>query len=683
MTDSDILTEAKEAFDLAVDSDSETNNRERAEDDLRFARLGEQWPEDIEKRRRDEGRPCLTINKMPSFIRQVVNDSRLTKPAIKVYPADSAADPETAEIINGLIRNIEYTSNADVAYDTAVECATSCGFGYFRVGLDYTHDDAFDLDINIQRVSNPFQIYGDPHSVEADSSDWNSAFVTEYVPKKKFETDYKGAEPVDWRGDYEDLKAPWVEDEAVLIAEWWVRDEIDREIVRLTDGTVLSAEAMEEPVGGVPRFQLLAVQGIGVEGTRVTKSWRVRQHTLTGAEVLKTEDWPGRYIPIVPVYGDEVDVLGKRYFKSLIHDAKDAQRMFNYWRTTSTELVALAPKTPFIGPAGAFDVDAARWATANTQSHPYLEYDATKGPPPQRQAFAGPPAAALQEAINASDDMKAITGIHDASLGARSNEISGRAILARQREGDVATFHFIDNLARAIRHAGRIIIDLIPHVYDAPRIVRVLGEDGTPEVKTINRQEPVTDESGQPVQDDLGQIVTRMHDLTTGKYDLTVSSGPSFSTRREEAANQMMDLIRSFPQAAPIMGDLVAKNLDWPGADEIAERLQKMLPTEIGADIPPQVQAMIEEGQALIETLQAENEKLKSDRALDARKVEIDAFEAETDRLKAVNDMGAVTPDQVKALVLRAVEDVLADPDVQADAPPVHGVEAGQVPTAQ
>ncbi|MCP4307911.1 MAG: hypothetical protein GY788_24185, partial [bacterium] len=665
-SDEDILAEAKEAFDLAVDVENE--NRERAEDDLRFSRMGEQWPADIKQQREDEGRPCLTIPRLQAFIRQVVNDSRQNKPSIKVHPADSNADPETAKIINGLIRNIEYTSNADVAYDTAAECAASMGFGYFRIGLDYAHDDTFDLDITIDRISNPLQVFGDPFSTAADSSDWDSAFVTELVSKKRFEAQYKGADPVDWQGsDYADLESPWIEDETVLVAEWWTREEVDREIVRLSNGVTIPLEELEEadPDLGASRRDILALEGIVEEERRTTKTWEVTQRTLTGAEVLKTEKWPGRFIPIVPVYGDEVDVNGKRHFKSLIHDAKDAQRMFNYWRTTSTELVALAPKTPFIGPEGAFKTDINKWMTANTQSHPFIEYDGAV--PPQRQAFVGPPAAALQEALNASDDMKAIIGLYDASLGARSNETSGVAIKARQREGDVATFHFIDNVTRAIRHAGRIIIDLIPHVYDQPRIVRVLGEDGTPEVKPINQDVPEVDEHGQPVMDEeTGDVMSRIYDLTAGKYDLTVSSGPSFTTRREEAAEQMMLLIQSFPAAAPVMGDLVAKNLDWPGADEIAERLKTMLPQELqeGGGLPPEVQQMIQQGQELIQQLQAENAELRRDKSLEARKHDIDAYEAETGRLKAVGDPksmygGQMGPDQIKALVFKAVMDVL------------------------
>jgi hypothetical protein len=332
----------------------------------------------------------------------------------------------------------------------------------------------------------------------------------------------------------------------------------------------------------------------------------------------------------VPVYGEELHVDGRRRLRGLVRDAKDPQRMFNYWRTTSTELVALAPKTPFIGRKGAFETDSAKWATANTQSHAYIEYDGPE--PPMRQNFAGPPAAALMEASNAADDMKAIMGLYDASLGAASDEASGKAILLRQREGDVSTFHYVDNLNRAMRHAGRILLDLIPKVYATPRVVRILGPDG--QARAVNVNSAPAAAPGQAGLEDL-QEIEKIYDLTVGKYDLTVSSGPSFTSRREEAANQMIELIRAYPAAAPVIGDLLAKNLDWPGADEVAQRLQSMLPAQArGAD--PQAQAaQAQLGQALA-AAKAEIAALQQDRANAARKLEIDAFEAETNRLKAI-----------------------------------------------
>lgn len=639
----DILVAGKKAFQQCQDAESE--NRVISLDDIRFARLGEQWPTDIVRQRQIEQRPCLTINKMKAFIRQVVNDSRQNKPSIKVHPVDSGADVKTADIMNGLIRNIEYTSNADVAYDTGVEASVSGGFGYWRVGMDYACDDSFEMDLSIQRVSNQFSVYGDPNSTAADSSDWDVAFVVDRMPKEEFKRKYKGKknvddEPcaVDFDNDAWSYDDNWLNDDGVMIAEWWQRKEVDTVIVKLSNGHTYR----EEDLADNPDIMLGLQAGTLKEvKRRPGKTYKVTQTIMTGADVLEVNDWPGRYIPLIPVYGDEIIVEGKRYFRSLIHDAKDAQRMTNYWRTTATELVALAPRVPFIGPKGAFDSDAARWATANTQSHSYLEYEG--GTPPQRQSLdSGVAAGALQEALNASDDMKSIIGIYDASLGARSNETSGRAIMARQREGDVATFHFIDNLSRAIRHTGRILIDLIPKVYTEERIVRVIGEDGTQKSVKVNgsRPEAIVGPDGKPELDDQGQPLMGVYDLTAGKYDLTVTSGPSFTTRREEAAMQMTEFVRDFPAAAPVIGDLLAKNLDWPGADEIAKRLEKLNPANKD-QIPPELQQMIQQGQEMIKQLQGKVQELEADKS-------IDQFNADTKRMQV---QGELANDKAKTAI--------------------------------
>lgn len=628
-SDDDLLKEAREAFQCSADAESE--NRQTALEDIRFARAGEQWPEKIIRQREIEGRPCLTINKLPAFIRQVVNDARQNKPSIKVHPADSGADPETAEVINGLIRNIEYTSNADTAYDTGTECAVTGGFGYWRIGLDYAFDDSFDMDIQIKRVSNPFSVYGDPNSTAADSSDWDTAFVVDRLSKQQFEAQYKGKAKVDWDSTaWAGLKGThWINDEGILVAEWWRRMEVERAIVVTQDGMVFGKDELESD----PDLQaLLEVGALQIHGERLTKSHKVTQRIMSGAEILETNDWLGRYIPIVPVYGDEFDIEGKRYFRSMIHNAIDSQRAFNYWRTAATELVALAPKVPYIGEEGAFDADMERWNTANTKSHPFLEFTKGKQPPQRQPLDTGAAAGSLQEALNASDDMKAIIGIYDASLGARSNETSGRAIMARQREGDVSTFHFIDNMSRAIRHTGRILIDLIPKVYTGPRMVRIIGEDGSQAPKQINQDAPATDKKGNPLLDPSGQPMMAMHDLNAGKYDLTVSTGPSFTTRREEAAMQMTEMIRAFPQAAPIVGPELAKNLDWPGADDIAEKMEAMT----SGQLPPEAQQAMEQGKQKIAQLEEENQQLKTDNSADVIKAQ---SQAEIARMKAESEI--------------------------------------------
>ena len=616
MADKDKLAQGRRTFTLA--QDAETDNRKAYEDDVSFARHGEQWPSDILKQREAEGRPCLTINKLPTFIRQVVNDARQNKPAIKVHPADSGADPETAEVINGLIRNIEYTSNADTAYDTGMECAVSGGFGYWRIGLDYAYEDSFDMDLSIERIANPLSVYGDPYSTAADSSDWMDAFVVDVMSKDQFKAKHGETKTVrDW-DDTSWGEEGWRVGNDVTVAEWWHREQAEikvQQFLNVQSGALQTYT--EEAIAKSEDLQVFIQAGLlEFKRERMAKTYRVTQNTMTGAEVLSEVKWAGCYIPIVPVYGEEYNIKGKRHLRSLINPGKDAQRQFNYWRSTATELVALAPKVPWIGRVGTFSSDIEKWNTANTQSHAFLEYD--KEPPTRIPLDSGVAAGALQEALNASDDMKSVIGLYDASLGAKSNETSGRAIMARQREGDVSTFHFVDNLNRAIRHTGRILIDMIPHVYSGERIIRVMGEDGKPENKQLGKEyQKVDDKTGQPMVDETGQAIMALHDLSAGKYDLTVTTGPSFTTRREEAAFQMTEMMRALPASAPILGKHLAKNLDWPGADEIAEELEQMGQPQI----PPELQQKIEEGQAEIARLTEENQKLKTDMSIDQTKV--------------------------------------------------------------
>jgi hypothetical protein len=628
--DKDILDQAKEDFKRC--HDAEESQRKESQDDLEFAVLGKQWPDEVKSDREKEGRPCLTINRLPAFLRQVTNDSRLNRPGIVVKPTGDGANQHTARIQNDLIRNIWNASQGDVVCDTALDFAATMGFGYMVVRVDYTSYDSFEQDIFLERVSNPFSIYGDPDSKEATSIDWNRAFITDWYSKAKFEDRWKDADMTGFEDDGKDDL--WFEEERVRVAEYWTRSEVDTELVKLSDGKIMQADEVEKIQ------ELLSVQGIGVVGTRQSKTCKVKQRIITGKEVLEETDWLGRYIPIVPMYGEEWNVNGKRHFISLVRRAKDPQRMFNYWRTASTELVALAPKAPFIGVVGQFATDAHKWATANVKSHPYIEADIVPNAPglPQRQPFAGVPAGAIQEAMSASDDMKSIMGLFDASLGAKSNETSGKAIIARQREGDTSTFNFIDNRNRAVEHVGRIIVDLIPQVYNVPRILQCVQEDGETYSVPVNQPvQPV--QGGQPDQPPQFQKaeqhiegLTQIFDLRVGKYNVVVTAGPSFTTRREESAEQMMEFVRLYPQSAPIIGDLLAKNLDWPGAEQIAERLKAMLPPQAAGQVPPMVQQL----QQIIQKGGQELEAMK--KALDdkTRENQIKEFDAETKRIQAL-----------------------------------------------
>lgn len=621
--------------------DAWSDNAERGLKDLQFARLGDQWDDDAKKARKN--RPTLTVNRMPAFIRQVVNDVRMNKPQIKVRPVDSKADPRTADVLSGLIRNIENVSHADAAYDTAVECAASMGFGFFRIDIDYAYNDVFDLDLLIRRIANPLTVTPDPRSTEATSRDWNEAFVTEMMPVAQFREQYKGAEESSFdTAAYDSLDDPWRHEDDVRLCEWWSREKVARKLVRLSSGIVVAADVFEE------QRELLMSLGMQVTGERDTIGYKVTRRLMTGAEVIKDEAVPGQYIPIIPVYGDEINEEGKRHFLSLVHFAKDPQRMFNYWRSAATEAVALSPKAPFMVPFGSI-VDREKWDSANVESHAYLEYKATQaGHMPQRATGALPPIAEMGQALAASDDMKSVLGIYDASLGARSNETSGRAILARQREGDVSTFHFVDNLSRAIAHAGLVLIDLIPHVYEPGRIVRVLGPEDQ-----VSRAQLGPLPEGQAKAEGVADVF----DVSAGKYDVVVQAGPSFTTRREEAAAQMTEMIRAHPAIAPLIGDLLAKNLDWPHADEIGRRLAAMLPPQVQGQ-NPQVQQL----QQAVQQLQQKLVELQTDHTQKGRELDIKAYEAETKRIEATT--ANVDLSQIQALVLKTLADALNSPDL-------------------
>jgi hypothetical protein len=652
--DDDLHAEGLKIYGIAIERDSE--NRERYEDDTRFARLSEQWPDNIRKQREQDGRPCLTINKLPAFIRQVVNDARQNTPQIKFHAVGDGADQWTAKVLDGLVRNIEVTSNADVAYDTAIENAVTGNVGYWRVTTEYAGDDSFDQDIRIEPIPNSLSVVPDPHCMDADSANWNDAFVTETYSLDSFKAKWPRAEVASFEGDKRDCPADWLDGDDVMVAEWWKRREVEKVLIKLSNGEVMYEDQLKDP----DLAQLLAVNGITEAGRRTVRAMKVTQHIMNGVEIIETNEWAGKYIPIVPVYGDQIIIDGKRHLKSMIHDAKDAQRSFNYWRTTTTEVAALAPRAPWVGPVGSFASDP-NWQTANTANHAFLEFDPVEGGPPQRVFASGPDAAAMQEAMSASDDMKSVMGLYDASLGAKSNETSGRAILARQREGDVSTFNFTDNQNRGIRHTGRILADLIPKTYTVERIIRVIHEDGSNENIKVNAptqpmqaQQQAAQGQQQQTPEQIG--MEHIYDLTSGKYDVTCEAGPSYTTQREEAAAQMMNFIQAYPPAAQVIGPMLAKNLDWPGAEEISQALKALLPPQLQGQNPQLQQAQQEMQQLHQQLLQAQQhaQAVDQDKSLEERKVEIDAFKASTDRIKALGL--TVTPEAAAALGMQTAQ---------------------------
>lgn len=602
MSDDDLLKEARDRLAACVKHSAD--DRREAAEDFRFI-AGEQWPNDMRQLRQVEARPCLTINKLPSFVHQVINDQRMNRPSIKVHPVDSGADVEVAEVEQGMIRYIEYNSNADVAYDTSVQHATIGGFGYFRLITDYCEENSFDQEIKFRRVQNPFSVYIDPWSQEPDGSDMQYCFITELVSKAEFRQQYpktKAASAEALTVGTGDAATVWMSDDSVRIAEYYKIVQEAATLVRLADGRDVFESDMQEG-------DEVMIGPDGKPKSRPSFKRKVMWYKITGADVLESTEIPCKWIPVFPVYGDEQIVDGKVRRNGMVRFARDPQRMYNFWMTSATEEVSLRPKTPFIGAVGQFDTAKKDWKQANTRSFAFLEYDpidvnGTIAPPPQRQQMADVPTGVLAMAMHASDNIKATTGIFDASLGAQGNETSGRAITARQREGDTANFHFADNLARSIRHAGRCILHMIPKVYDTPRIVRVLGPDEKMDMVPVN----TPNVEGKPTQD--GAIKTVLNDLSVGRYDVTIGVGPSYTTKRAEAVDAMMQVGQSYPQLWQIAGDKMIRAMDWPDADEIADRVAKTLPPELRDEdeqgppqLPPEVEQTLQQASQEIQSL--------------------------------------------------------------------------------
>jgi len=611
--DDKILKEAHARFTLAEEAESEI--RRASLDDLEFS-AGKQWPENIKYERERDGRPCLVINKIPQFIQQITNDQRQNRPAIKVYPVDDQADIDTAKIIQGLVRHIEYNSNAEAAYDTAFESAVRGGFGYFRIITQYVDPKSFDQEILIKRIRNPFSVFFDPYAHEPDGSDANFAFVTEDLSHEAYKALYPNSKLMS-QGEWEatgNNSPAWMPGGSARVAEYFYKENKEEVIVLLNNGqTILKSQLPE-----------VMPEGIEVLKERTTQIPKICWVKLNACEILEKTEWLGIYIPIVPVYGSELDINGVRSLEGIVRNSKDPARMYNYWTSAETEAIALAPRTPFIAAEGQLEGYEKDWETANRRNHSVLIYKPTdiKGtavPPPQRNAFEPAVQAITQARMMASEDIKATTGIYDASLGNRSNETSGVAIQRRNVQAQTSNFHFIDNLTRSLRHAGRILIDLIPKIYDTPRAARIVAEDGEQKVVKLN----------QPFEENGKRM---LYALDAGKYDVTVDVGPSFQTKRQEAVASMLEMTKSVPQVMQVAGDLLVKNMDWPGAQDIAERLKKTLPPGLIDDpkaqaqqIPPQVQAQMQQMSQMVEQLTGKLHELNEER--EQKLIEIESKE--------------------------------------------------------
>jgi hypothetical protein len=675
----DMLSTMRSRFTMAVSAYSES--REDELDDLRFEAGSPdnqwQWPADVLATRGSvqgqtiNARPCLTINKLPQHVHQVTNEQRQNRPSVKVIPVDDNADVEVAEIFEGVIRHIEYISDADVAYDTACENQVTYGEGYIRVLTKYCDDNSFDQDLYIGRIRNSFSVYMDPTIQDPCGSDAEWCFITEDMTKAEYERQFPDAAPISsimQQGVGDSSLSQWLTENTVRIAEYFYYEHTPTKL-NLYQGNMSAVEGSRED-------KELKALGLKPLKSRMADVKKVKWLKTNGFEVLEEQDWAGKFIPVIRVVGNEYEVDGRLYVSGLIRNAKDAQRMYNYWVSQEAEMLALAPKAPFIGYGGQFEGYEQQWKTANTTNWPYLEVnpDVTDGngatlPLPQR---AQPPMASsglLQAKAGASDDIKSSTGQYDSSLGATSNERSGRAILAREKQGDTGTYHYVDNLARAIRHCGRQLVDMIPKIYDTERIARIIGVDGEVKRAKIN---PSQAEPVKKIVDETGIVIEKIYNPSVGKYDVCVSTGPSYMTKRQESLDAMSQLLQGNPQLWAVAGDLFVKNMDWPGAQEMAKRFAKTIDPKLlsDADEDPALQAAQQQLEAMGQELDQLHGMLQNvsksmeaqDMAIKQQEANIKVYDAETKRISAVQ--AGMTPEQIQDIVMGTVSGMLDSGDL-------------------
>lgn len=642
-----VLDVALKRWRRADEADRE--NRTEAYLDLEFLSVpGEQW--DIKAKEARTGRPCLEFNRLPTVIAQITGDIRQMRPAVKVVPVDSRGDVKTADVIAGMVRYIENRSDAPAAYFAGADQQVAAGIGHWRVETEYGSDSTFEQELRITGIPDGIGVRWDPDAKLPTREDARFCFVPVDMSRDVFEETYPGSSAAEL-GDA-DLSqrglSEWATHDTVRIVEYWVKSPVKKTLALMPDGEImdLTDKADEDHA---EKLERIAAEERSGRKVRIEKrdGHKVERYLITANDVLEgPTPWPGRFIPIIPVVGIEMQVGRRRLRRGLVRFAKDAQRAYNYARSTQTEVVALQPKSPFIATVAQVKGYEHVWSSANTENHPFLPYN----PDPQAASAmpqrAQPPVASagLAELTReAAEDLKAVTGVYDASLGARSNETSGKAIRARQQEGDVGSFVYIVNFSRAVRHTGSIVVDLIPHIYDTARTLRIIGEDGKVDVVQINQVGGLADDDAP-----LDKI---QNDVTVGAYDVAMEMGPSYTTRREAALDGMIALIQAAPQLAPLVLDLLAQAQDWPLADKIAKRIRTMLPPAIQAqeaeesgEAPPPPPPPSPEQQAAMAAQERQQ-------ALDEQRFQLDAEKILTDRMKLQAEMAKVEAEVEKARI--------------------------------
>lgn len=682
--DEKIIREAKERFERCESWEAET--RRRFVEDLKFANADPdnnwQWDNTILNGRRTQSKPCLTINKTRQHNLQITNDAKQNKPGVNIRPVGDDASYDAAQVFEGIVRHIEYQSNAEQAYDTATMFQVQGGVGYWRVITDYVSDQSFDQEIYISRVKNPEAIYLDPDVSEADGSDARFGFIFEDIPTELFKSQYP---------EYEDMVSNppmnntdgWLDKDHVRIAEYYRKEQKADKLISFIvpppfaaagQQIILRKSKMDADIRGVYEgIKEASAQNPNIPAPqeRDIITDEITWYKLAGNKIIDTRPWLGKYIPIIRIVGEETVIDGKLDRKGHTRSMKDAQRMYNYWTSEATTQVALQAKSPWIAPAEAIEGNESFWGAANIDNVAVLPYNSIgEGgntiPAPQKMQPPQMASAYIQGMQICQDQLMMTSGQYQSQFGQNENATSGKAINERQRQGDNATYHFIDNLAVGIRFTGKILIDLIPKIYDTERVIRILAKDGTesqiqvkPDAPDAYKQAPEQQDPNQLKAQKTQQSVAAIFNPNVGRYEVESDIGPGYATRRQEAFNAMTQIASQNPEFMKVGGDLLWKSADFPLSDELAERWSRIIPPNIKGDAPPpEVQQMQGQMKQLQDAVAQLHQQL-TDKEDD---LQVKQYEAETKRLTALgNSDPQISVEQIQPLVMQIIGQMLRD----------------------
>lgn len=637
----EILDEIKKRLKQA--EDYWRDNYQRGVEDKEFVTVeGSQWGEKEIKERQSEGKPSLEFNMIRAYCRQQINTQRQNRPQAKVVAVDNGADADKAKLIEGLIKDTEEATDAESAYDIAAENAVYGGLGFYRLVTDYVSNNSFNQEPKFVPVHNPHAVYIDPMSRALDGSDMTWAIVGDWIDKDKVIAEYGEDAAVTFE---DSAYSDWydADDKALRVVEYFKLEEVKDTLWLLHNGTSDYKSKLADKFGDDEH--VLKHHGIVLQSRPTTRK-QVKWYKASGAKILEENSFPGEYIPIIPVYGEVTFVQEKRYIFSLVHFAKDPQRLFNYWKSTEAHILQKNQDDILVADAEGVAGYEDQWQNPSKYAAVYYNFVDENGqqrPAPFRMGAAQPPVGVLNAAESAKQGITDILNMHAPVMGGQGNETSGVAIGMRQRQSETAQFHLQDNLNKSIRHGAKILLGLYQALYTVPMVRRIVGVDGDSEQVTL------FDKTAKGV----------IADVTVGRYDVRMDTGPSFNTQREQNFALMMQLLSMNPQLFSLIGDILLQNSPLLNAKEIAERIKSTMPPQVlGKEQidPEQAKAQIAQLDQLVQKMTGEIEQLQAlandkeaDRQLEMVKVQL---QVEKDiRVAQINASSRADVEELKGTV--------------------------------